>query len=248
MPMFSTWIYQCSDGPVHLNQQLEQLTNRLREDERNAAQRTNAGGWHYAHDLFELPAPVVAAFRGQMELHVQIFLNHFRPEDSRKTDRFRLQGWINVNRAGDSNVLHCHPGCFLSAVYYVKVPPDMKGGQIVFRDPRGPAVAMYETPGIDLPWVGSGAGIPFTPATGQLLIFPAWLEHRVERFEGSGERISIAFNVTNPDPAEVPAGIHKLSHLKNGQPTAAGTRSRNFRARSNRASKQQTFRPQTQRR
>ena len=66
------------------------------------------------------------------------------------------------------------------------------------RDPRGPAVAMYETPGIDLPWVGTGVGTPFLPATGHLLIFPAWLEHRVERFEGEGERISIAFNASNP--------------------------------------------------
>jgi len=74
----------------------------------------------------------------------------------------------------------------------------MKGGEIVFRDPREPAVATYETPGIELPWVGSGAGIPFAPATGQLLLCPSWLEHRVERFEGSGERTSIAFNSYNP--------------------------------------------------
>jgi hypothetical protein len=74
----------------------------------------------------------------------------------------------------------------------------MKGGEIVFRDPRGPAVAMYETPDIELPWVGSGTGIPFSPSPGHLFIFPSWLEHRVEPFEGSEERISIAFNACNP--------------------------------------------------
>jgi len=198
MPLFSTWIYQCEDGPRHLNQRLERLAHRLMQDDRNATRRTNYGGWHYAFDLFELKQEVVAEFRRQMELHVQTFLNHFRPEGRKKKDQFRLQGWINANRAGDVNVLHCHPGCFLSAVYYVKVSPDMKGGQIAFRDPRGPAVAMYETPGIDLPWVGTGMGIPFSPDSGHLLIFPSWLEHRVDRFEGSGERISIAFNATNP--------------------------------------------------
>jgi len=95
---------------------------------------------------------------------------------------------------GEVDLLHSHPGCFLS----VKVPTAMKGGEIYFRDPRGPAVAMYETPGIDLPLVGSGVGIPFSPAAGHLLIFPSWLEHRAERFEGKGERISIAFNASNP--------------------------------------------------
>ena len=197
-PMFATWVYLCEDGPKHLNQRLEELAHQLMQDNSNAIQRTNHGGWHYAFDLFKVEAPVVAEFRDQMEQHVQAFLNHFRPDGNKKKDSFCLKGWINVNRAGDHNVLHCHPGSFVSATYYVKVPTDIKGGEIVFRDPRGPAVAMYETPGIELPWVGSGMGVPFSPATGHLLLFPAWLEHRVERFEGSGERISIAFNACNP--------------------------------------------------
>lgn len=198
MPLFSTWVYCCEEGPRNLNGPLEELAHRLMQDERNAGHRTNTGGWHYASDLFRLNEPVVEVFRGYMEQHVQAFLNHFRPAERKKQDRFRLEGWINVNRAGDFNVLHCHPGSCLSAVYYVRVPQPAQGGEIVFRDPRGPAVAMYETPGIDLPWVGNGLGLPFTPTTGQLLLFPAWLEHRVEPFEGEGERISIAFNVTNP--------------------------------------------------
>ena len=198
MPLFSTWIYHCQDGPRYLNEPLEELAHKLMQDNRNATVRTNYGGWHSAFDLFELKEPVVAEFGNQMEQHVQTFLNHFRAEGRKKKDQFRLRGWINVNRAGNFNLLHSHPGSFLSATYYVKIPQDMKGGEIFFRDPRGPAVAMYETPGIDLPWVGSGLGIPFAPAAGQLLLFPSWLEHRVESFEGTGERISIAFNASNP--------------------------------------------------
>ena len=198
LPLFSTWIYQCDNGPVHLNEPLEHLAAQLRIDPRNATRRTNAGGWHYAFDLFELKEPVVEQFRNVMEQHVQAFLNHFRPPERKKKDKFLLRGWINVNRAGDFNTLHSHPGCFLSATYYVKVPSPLRGGEIYFRDPRGPAVAMYETPGIELPWVGSGIGVPITPATGKLLLFPSWLEHRVEKFEGEGERISIAFNASNP--------------------------------------------------
>jgi uncharacterized protein (TIGR02466 family) len=198
LPLFSTWIYQSENGPIHLNAGLEQLAQSLMADSKNGTRRTNFGGWHYAFDLFELKEQVVEEFRHQMEQHVQAFLNHFRPEERKKKDKFVLRGWINVNRAGDFNTLHSHPGCFLSATYYVKVPAVMKGGEIYFRDPRGPAVAMYETPGIELPWVGSGIGIPIAPATGKLLLFPSWLEHRVEPFEGAGERISIAFNASNP--------------------------------------------------
>src|SRR5262245_7725263 len=131
VPLFSTWIYLCEEGPRHLNEGLEQLAHDLMQDHRNASLRTNCGGWHYAFDLFEREEPVAAQFRQEMEEHVQAFLNHFRPEARKKKDRFRLQGWINVNRPGDRNVLHCHPGCFLSATCYVKVPPAMTGGEIV---------------------------------------------------------------------------------------------------------------------
>jgi uncharacterized protein (TIGR02466 family) len=198
IPLFSTWIYICENGPKHLNARLEELTRTLMHDDRNAAQRTNQGGWHYKFDVFEVREPVVDEFREQLVEHCHAFLNQTRPPERKKRDRFRLQGWINLNRAGDRNVLHCHPGCFLSGTYYVKTPETMHGGEIVFRDPRGPAVAMYETPGIELPWVGTGMGIPFSPATGHVLMFPAWLEHRVEPFTGAGERISIAFNAVNP--------------------------------------------------
>src|SRR6185503_4704745 len=191
LPVFSTWIYECETGPVHLNADLEKLAQSLMAEPKNGTRRTNFGGWHYAFDLFELNEPVVQDFRKHMEQHVQAFLNHFRPAERKKKDQFRLRGWLNVNKAGDSNILHSHPGCFISATYYVKVPDGMKGGEIYFRDPRGPAVAMYETPGIELPWIGSGLGVPITPAAGKLLLFPSWLEHRVEPFEGTGERISI---------------------------------------------------------
>src|SRR6185503_10728813 len=73
IPLYSTWIYQCDDGPTHLNQRLERLAHRLMQDDRNATRRTNYGGWHYAFDLFELKIPIVAEFRDQMELHVQAF-------------------------------------------------------------------------------------------------------------------------------------------------------------------------------
>jgi uncharacterized protein (TIGR02466 family) len=201
MPLFSTWVYHCREGPVHLNECLVSLIRSLREDQSNEVRRTNCSGWDHTLNFFEFHDSIVTEFRSQIEQHVQAFLNHFRRAEHKKRDRFRLRGWIKVDHPSDFDVLHCHPGSFLSGVYYLEVPHDLKGGDIIFRDPRGPLVAMYETPGIDLPWPGSVMDIPFSPATGHLLIFPAWLEHRIEPFRGTGERISIAFNASNPDPS-----------------------------------------------
>src|SRR5437870_4840282 len=109
MPLFSTWIYVCEDGPRDLNERLEQLAHRLMQNEDNTCRRTNCGGWHYGGDFFKLEEPIVAEFRHEMEQHIQAFVNYFRPEAGKKKDRFRLEGWINVNREGDYNVLHYHP-------------------------------------------------------------------------------------------------------------------------------------------
>jgi len=73
----------------------------------------------------------------------------------------------------------------------------MKGGEIYFRDrAAGGGHVRNSRHRIALGRIGHG--IPITPATGKLLIFPSWLEHRVEVFGGDGERISIAFNASNP--------------------------------------------------
>ena len=62
-PLFTTWLYRCESGPRHLNVRLLDLTHRLMQDERNATRRTNAGGWHYASDVFKLQDVVVSEFR-----------------------------------------------------------------------------------------------------------------------------------------------------------------------------------------
>src|SRR5262249_33651247 len=99
VPLFSTWIWLCEDGPRHLNEGLEELAHRLLEDEGNGSVRTNCGGWHYAFDLFKLTEPLVAQFREEMQQHVQAFLNYFRPPARKKKYRFGLEGWINMNWA-----------------------------------------------------------------------------------------------------------------------------------------------------
>src|SRR5262245_30393925 len=103
MPLFSTWIWLCKEGPTYLNERLEDLARQLMCDERNASRRTNCGGWHYAGDLFKVNQSVVTEFRHEIQQHVQAFLNYFRKDGRNKEYAFRLEGWINVNGVGDHN-------------------------------------------------------------------------------------------------------------------------------------------------
>jgi hypothetical protein len=57
------------------------------------------------------------------------------------------------------------------------------------RDPRPAAIHGR------LPAFMFGRGVNIRPQSGLLVVFPAWIEHWVHPFFGSGERISIAVNI-----------------------------------------------------
>ena len=115
---------------------------------------------------------------------------------------WRANMWANVNKSGDGNEFHSHPGSFWSGVYYVDdggiaADPSL-GGELEFMDPRGPGPAMY-APQLAFALPGGlsvGANEVVHPRTGRLVMFPAWLLHQVRPYRGGAERISIAFNLS----------------------------------------------------
>ncbi|MEQ8345825.1 MAG: TIGR02466 family protein [Sneathiellaceae bacterium] len=114
---------------------------------------------------------------------------------------WRVHAWANVNRAGQWNDLHAHPGNFWSAAYYVDdggaADDPSLGGAFEIHDPRGLTPAMY-APGLVFAMPegdAAGAGMMFRPRAGEMFLFPAWLNHSVHPYSGSGTRISIAFNL-----------------------------------------------------
>ena len=42
----------------------------------------------------------------------------------------------------------------------------------------------------------AGSTVEFTPRPGLIMLFPSWLQHQVRPYWGQGERISIAFNLS----------------------------------------------------
>ncbi len=78
--------------------------------------------------------------------------------------------WFNVNTPGEYTGWHAHVRWHKVAVLYVTVP----GGDIEFKQ--------------------GGAYWTETPNSGDLLVFPGVLEHRVRPNPSNEVRISIAFN------------------------------------------------------
>ena len=103
--------------------------------------------------------------------------------------------WINKNNCLNFVLPHEHPGCNLSAVYYVKSDPTKS--YIRFRSPNQIITEKYpqsDTDDIIKEFNGFNSAtwtIPTVP--GMLLIFPSWLTHYVVN-TSVDTRISIAFN------------------------------------------------------
>ena len=158
--------------------------------------RSNFGGWHSADDVFEWDSPAINTFRGWVSEGISEMTQFSMEGQVDGTLDVEMDGgaWINLCRNGGYNKIHNHPDCTWSGSYYVSVGvPDPEAppgsGRIEFLDPRMGATDVTVS-GAD-----SFRKLSVEPAPGLMVIFPCWLYHYVNPFIGSGERISIAFNI-----------------------------------------------------
>jgi uncharacterized protein (TIGR02466 family) len=106
-----------------------------------------------------------------------------------------INHWININGPKSFNVLHDHPMCDLSGVFYISVPED--SGYIYFQNPHcftGHAeITSYTMEASKQTQQHMEKFIK--PIEGLLLIFPAYLKHGVLPNQSDKDRISVSFNI-----------------------------------------------------
>ena len=182
------------EGMEETNRQLEALVTQIAATETNSTTGTTTeGGFQTKEDLFQRDHPGIAALKPHIFSAVQDYAGMMiRQEMTRAPTKvdFILWGWAVTYRAGNTQGLHVHPNAHISGVYYVATPPSTlepgDSGKISFYDPR-PRATMNQ-----LPYQATRHRI--APVPGDMYLFPSWLEHSVSAFQGSGERICIAFN------------------------------------------------------
>jgi len=165
-----------------------------RESASAGKSKSNSGGWHSDETLLEWPEPEIATLKGWIDSAVQRMCRlPLRKKANALSLAYTSTGWANVNRRGHYNTLHVHAGSHWSIVYYVATGEEDPGyqfnGLLELKDPRPAAVFGR------LPAFMFGRGLTIRPQAGMLVAFPAWIEHWVHPFFGSGERISIAVNI-----------------------------------------------------
>ncbi|MGF1500448.1 MAG: TIGR02466 family protein [Paracoccaceae bacterium] len=172
-----------------------------RETETPSVQHSNLGGWQSPTDFEDWCGPEGQAILDTAR-QIATRLTADRAGKPVQSLKWRINAWANVNRRGQGNEFHYHPGAFWSATYYVRdggiaTNPEL-GGEFEMQDPRGIGPAMLAP---DLAFGiqgGLSVGVSETlrPIPGLLVVFPSWLAHAVRPYTGDDVRISIALNFT----------------------------------------------------
>jgi len=181
---------------------LTELTLQIQSNDTKGTTQTNRGGWQSQNIFTEgRPENLHPEFKKlKKEIHEYLQMYHdevfngmkFKGDITHKV----INMWLNINEKHNYNEPHIHLGCTLSGVFYIKHDGSSEHGNITFKHPRVPylqqshwpvgMVENYNTVTTEL--------IHYTPSENKLLIFPAWLEHKVDSNLKDDTRISLSFN------------------------------------------------------
>ena len=177
---------------------------------------SNMGGWQ-SYDFI----PQVMKHNALSELHDRIMQQAYACADEfgfKDYTLHMLNLWININKKGDSNVTHTHPGSIFSGVYYLSLPDCCYGNFTLQRSPIDQH--LRESWGCSENFDRFNENImdeyDIYPEEDRLVIFPSWIPHRVSASQGDGERISISFNIiaySNYYHEIYPKGRNNPTHL-----------------------------------
>ena len=187
---FSTpvWINQINNFES-INKELKKFI--LKEKERNPAgtKKSNVHGWH--SEDFDLKNENLKNFITEISKNIGSAIKDMNWDLETQIVKI-TDMWSIINNKNAFNERHHHGNSALSAAYYVKA--EKNAGNIVFFDPRQANVFHHpiskESNNIN------AQAQSVTPKPGTLVLFPSYLEHKVDENQSNDERIVISFNVS----------------------------------------------------
>ena len=100
--------------------------------------------------------------------------------------------FATINYKDSHHELHRHRNSFISGTYYVFA--DKTSAKISFLDPKA-GLRMHEPPGDRGQTPFNSLEFSIRPKSGSTIMFPSYLEHKVEVQQGDQPRVSMSFNL-----------------------------------------------------
>ena len=195
MPLFTTPVMQ-----VQLDLDLEKLTEfafEMKNKDKNGVNHSNKGGWQ-SNNINEEKHKEFIRLKKEIDQYFQKYhLKVFRGMKFKGNVVHILSNmWVNNNEKHNYNGWHIHPGATLSGTYYIKHDGSKENGDIIFKHPVGTYMTICHWPEglIENYNEITAENVECTPKSNMLLIFPSWLEHKVELNLKDDTRISLSFN------------------------------------------------------
>jgi uncharacterized protein (TIGR02466 family) len=154
---------------------------------------SQVGGWHSVPDLAQRASP---PYRPLMDAIVGAVNQVVREGAAERgvpvpPHTWAVQAWAIVLDPGGYNRVHDHAESHWSVACYVDAGdgPDDGSGQLSLIDPRR---GTPKIPGFDL----YSTALDISPRTGDLVIFPGYLQHMVHPYRGTRPRICVSANLS----------------------------------------------------
>ena len=187
---FSTpvWINQINNFE-NINSELKNYIYQEQEKNPEGVKKSNFNGWH--SENFDLKNKSLKNFINEISKFIGVAVNDMGWDLEAQIVKITNM-WAIINKNKAFNERHHHGNSSLSAAYYVKA--ENNAGNIVFFDPRQANV--FHHPSAKKANDLNGQIKSITPKAGTLVLFPSYLEHKVEENLSNEERIVVSFNVS----------------------------------------------------
>lgn len=152
-------------------------------------------------DFLDVPDPSVLALKQLMHRRLASTILETSNIDQASLMQFRIvcESWFHVTRAGGYVRSHNHPQHSWSAIYCVdpgdpEPAYDHDAGHLLFFDPRNSAGMFLDMANSELVSRYNFHSLRFRPKLGELILFPSYVWHAVEPYQGERPRITVAAN------------------------------------------------------
>jgi len=199
IPFFASPLMQ-----VQLDLDLEKLTefsfqlqNKGRKREEEEKDTVVIGGWQ-SNNIVEEPHEEFKKLKKEINQYLQIYHSEvFQGMTFKENVTQSINSmWVMINEKQHYVDWHIHPISTLSGVYYINHDGSKENGDIMFKNPNGTYMNIAHWPPglVETTNEVSVEKVNITPSPNMLLIFPSWLEHKVEMNLKDDTRISLSFN------------------------------------------------------